>query len=182
VRSEETRSENEARLGTEETSRAKDYQQRHSTENSSGRVNGRWRWKRVRKQASHVASSGRRYFRVTVIVIVNELSNKQLHLIHSTIHFVMEPQIHDKIWCQKAVTALNTPQFSVTIGRSWLTQATIGQKTELRKYNTWLSHSRWWNSCWPCDKIWTSIQKLCKRTWKPCKKRQRQKEKPTLRL
>jgi hypothetical protein len=41
-----------------------------------------------RRRASQVASSGRRYFGVTVVVNVNELSNKELRLIRNPIHFL----------------------------------------------------------------------------------------------
>jgi hypothetical protein len=47
--------------------------------------------------ASQVASAGRRYFRVIVIVIVNDLSNKQLRLIRNPIIFCRVTRIRDKV-------------------------------------------------------------------------------------
>jgi hypothetical protein len=60
-----------AELGTEETSSVKNQ-----------------KTKRERRRTSQVASSGRRYFTVTVSVIVNELSNKQLHRSPEPINFL----------------------------------------------------------------------------------------------
>jgi hypothetical protein len=56
----------------------------------------------LRRRTSKFASSGRRYFRATVIVIVNELSNKQLRLIRNPRLFVTEPRTRDNIFycCQ----------------------------------------------------------------------------------
>jgi hypothetical protein len=65
-RSEKTRAENGAELRAEETSSDKNQ-----------------KMKRERRRTSQVASSGRHYFRVIVIVIVNELSKKQVHLIRN---------------------------------------------------------------------------------------------------
>jgi DNA-binding transcriptional regulator YdaS (Cro superfamily) len=71
VRSDKTRAEtrseaNGAVLRAEETSSAK-----------------KQKMKRERRRASQVASSGKRYFRVILIIIVNALSNKHLHLIRN---------------------------------------------------------------------------------------------------
>jgi hypothetical protein len=54
------------------------------TERSSDR-NWDQRGPDQRRRASQVASSGRRYFGVIVVVIVNELFSKQLHLIQNPI-------------------------------------------------------------------------------------------------
>jgi hypothetical protein len=51
--------------------------------------------KRERRGTSEVASSGRRYFRLIVIEIVKELSNKQLRLIQNPRLFVTEPRTRD---------------------------------------------------------------------------------------
>jgi hypothetical protein len=70
----ESRAEvNRAELGTE----ANRVELRSEKKPAQPRI----RRRNMRQQTSQVASSGIRNFRVIVVVTVNELSNKQLHLI-----------------------------------------------------------------------------------------------------
>jgi hypothetical protein len=71
---------NGAELRAEETSSAKNQ-----------------KTERERQRTSQVASSGRRYFRVTVIVLVNDLSNKQLRLIRNPLISCRVTRIRDNI-------------------------------------------------------------------------------------